>query len=784
MKAKSLFQSMVRAFLMIVSILMLLFSVLGVTPVRAATIRYATPTGAGDCAGWATACTLQTALADAGSGDEIWVAAGTHKPTTGTDRAATFQLKSVSIYGGFAGTETARDQRDFTANVTILSGEIGAAGNSDNSYHVVTGADGAILDGFIITAGNANGSSFNNSGGGMYNDTGSPALANIIFSDNSATYYGGGMYNSAGSPTLTNVTFSGNSGCGMYNSGNPTLTNVTFSGNSATNGGGMSNSGNPTLTNVTFSNNSAVSSINMGFGGGMYNGAGSPTLTNVTFSDNSARYGGGGMYNGAGSPTLTNVTFSGNSASEGGGMYTGPMFDLSTFSGNSATTSGGGMNNTIGGLTLTNVTFNGNSASEGCGMYNFVSNSTTIRNTIFWGNAGAQISNSCATSVISDSVIQGGCPAGSTCTNIITTSPMLGPLGNYGGPSTGSGQATLTIPLLTGSSAIDAGDDTVCPATDQRGVPRPQGAHCDIGAYEVDNTAPAVVANARADPNPTSATSVGFTVTFSEPVTGVDTGDFSLTTSGVTGASISSVSGSGATYKVNVNTGSGNGAIRLDIPASATITDLAGNSLASLPYTGGQVYTVNKIATLTSIATQDGWILELSENSNVGGAMNNTTTTLRLGDNVARGQYLGILSFSTGASLPDNAVITGVTLKVQKSAIVGGGNPVTMFGGFMVDIKNGFLGAAATLQAGDFQAAGSKTYGPFAPAPVSNWYSMDLTGAKAYVNKLAAGSGLTQIRLRFKLDDNNNTVANYLSLFSGDAPAAARPQLVITYYVP
>ncbi|MGC1378174.1 MAG: DNRLRE domain-containing protein, partial [Anaerolineales bacterium] len=146
-------------------------------------------------------------------------------------------------------------------------------------------------------------------------------------------------------------------------------------------------------------------------------------------------------------------------------------------------------------------------------------------------------------------------------------------------------------------------------------------------------------------------------------------------------------------------------------------------------------------------------------------------------------QYRSILSFSTGG-LPDNAVITGVTLKVQKSAIVGGGNPMTTFGGFMVDIKNGFFGTAATLQAGDFQAAGSKTYGPFGPAPVSNWYAIDLTGAGRFVNKLAAGAGLTQLRLRFKLDDNNNAVANYLSLFSGDAPAAARPQLIVTYYVP
>ena len=76
---------------------------------------------------------------------------------------------------------------------------------------------------------------------------------------------------------------------------------------------------------------------------------------------------------------------------------------------------------------------------------------------------------------MSDSVVQGGYAGG---TNIITTDPKLGTLGNYGG-------STQTIPLLAGSSAIDAGNDATCPATDQRGVGRPQGAHCDIGAYEV-----------------------------------------------------------------------------------------------------------------------------------------------------------------------------------------------------------------------------------------------------------------------------------------------------------
>jgi hypothetical protein len=380
---------------------------------------------------------LQTALTTAISGNEIWVKAGRYKPTTGTDRSATFQpIDGVAVYGGFAGTETAREQRNPAANLTTLSGDIGTPGdNSDNSYHVVTGATGVTLDGFTIKAGNANSAYPNDSGGGMYNRDSSPTLTNVTFSGNSANA-GGGMYNYSGSLTLTNVTFSGNS--------------------AAWKGGGMFNySSSPTLTNVTFNGNSAID-----WGGGMYNyWNSSPTLTNVTFSGNSANLVGGGMGNYYSNPTLTNVTFSGNSAQRGGGMR-----------------------NDSSNPTLTNVTFSGNSAQWGGGIGNSFSSSPQIRNTIFWGNTasenGAQIYNDCSTPVVSDSVVQGGCPVGSTCTNIITTDPMLGALGNYGG-------FTQTIPLLVGSSAINTGNDATCAATDQRGVIRPQGAHCDIGAFEV-----------------------------------------------------------------------------------------------------------------------------------------------------------------------------------------------------------------------------------------------------------------------------------------------------------
>src|SRR5690606_23084493 len=101
---------------------------------------------------------------------------------------------------------------------------------------------------------------------------------------------------------------------------------------------------------------------------------------------------------------------------------------------------------------------------------------------------------------------------------------------------------------------------------------------------------PAISSIVRASGSPTSASSVDFTVTFSEPVTGVDANgsDFELFTSGVSDASITNVSGSVSVYTDSVNTGSGNVTIRLDVPASDTIYDLSGNPLSNLPFTSGQ----------------------------------------------------------------------------------------------------------------------------------------------------------------------------------------------------
>src|SRR5262245_4911945 len=96
-------------------------------PARAAGIIFVVPGGASAQTGasWSDAKDLQAALTAATSGDQIWVKAGTYKPTTGTNRSATFQLKNgVALYGGFAGTESSLIQRDPTLNVTILSGDL------------------------------------------------------------------------------------------------------------------------------------------------------------------------------------------------------------------------------------------------------------------------------------------------------------------------------------------------------------------------------------------------------------------------------------------------------------------------------------------------------------------------------------------------------------------------------------------------------------------------------------------------------------------------------------
>ena len=163
------------------------------------TIWYVKANASGDKTGkdWENAfTTLQDALEAAEEGHEIWIAAGTYFPTgnqNGNDeRTRHFRMKrNVAIYGGFAGNETQREERDIENNPTILSGDLGAKGNpEDNAYHVFyhdhLDLTGAILDGVTITGGNASDDATHGYGGGMSNWNSSPTLTNVAISGNSA----------------------------------------------------------------------------------------------------------------------------------------------------------------------------------------------------------------------------------------------------------------------------------------------------------------------------------------------------------------------------------------------------------------------------------------------------------------------------------------------------------------------------------------------------------------------------------------------------------------------
>jgi hypothetical protein len=243
----------------------------------------------------------------------------------------------------------------------------------------------------------------------------------------------------------------------------------------------------------------------------------------------------------------------------------------------------------------------------------------------------------------------------------------------------------------------------------------------------------------------------------------------------------------GHTILYAATTGGKTGVVIANVASSASFKSPV--SVATAPAStlvGAGIYRraqVEATKTVYSTYSRDGWILESGEHSSHGSTLNSSATTLRLGDNASKKQYRSVVSFTT-SGLPDSAVITKVTLRVRKQGVTGGGDPLTKFGGFMADIKNGYFGTGTTLRTGDFQAAASRSYGPYKPSLIGGWYSIDLTGAKGYVNKSSSRSGLTQIRLRFKLDDDNNRTANYLRIYSGNATTSARPQLIVTYYVP
>jgi len=414
------------------------------------------------------------------------------------------------------------------SDVTINDSIIGENTSSNNGGGVKTFGNGnIIINRTSIINNNSNGA-----GGGLYSyGADNLTISHSSISANVSQGNGGGLSSySSGSLNITNSAFSDNEafssgyGGGIYTGGAGARNisqNTRISGNYAAGvGGGVhtSGSGSIIVSDATISaNNSPVA------GGGFYiSGEGASTIINSTISDNSATYYGGGgiyalsFYSGA-SLTINATILSGNMAENGGGVVArlnGPTtINNSTIFDNSVSQRGGGIlssqSNSI--VTVNNSTISGNTGDDGGGLSINVGSTMTLNNSTVANNiadsGGASVYGSVLTlnnSIIAGTVgsadcvqLMAGVYSNGSSNNIIENSqcstlsgaplgmpvdPLLAPLANNGG-------LTQTHALFVGSPAIDAASNTDCAAApinnlDQRGVSRPVGANCDIGAFE------------------------------------------------------------------------------------------------------------------------------------------------------------------------------------------------------------------------------------------------------------------------------------------------------------
>ena len=335
---------------------------------------------------WGTALSHPSpAVSLATAGDTIYVAAGAYAPLSTADPAVPLLVMNpgVEIYGGYSGDVVDPGEisgRSPTVNLTVLNGDADTDGTGD-IYNVVWGASDALLDGFKIINGNANGTGLGpfsiNAGGGMFNDTVlNLTVRNCVFSSNTAAY-------NASSPTWAGW----GGGIASYY-GSVTVTGSTFSNNLAVTGGGMFARGSVnggdfvTIDNCTFDNNTAVEPVNPTRidGGGLFLFAVSDvTIRDCTFSNNTATKRGGGVQ---------------VSAQDAAGAFA--IIENTTFTGNRVTDTdigeGGGLYLSLTDATVTNSVFDSNYAGlYGGGLYVFTSSphSATISTCAFTDNSSA-----------------------------------------------------------------------------------------------------------------------------------------------------------------------------------------------------------------------------------------------------------------------------------------------------------------------------------------------------------------------------------------------------------
>jgi CSLREA domain-containing protein len=464
----------------------------------AATFVVTTSADSNDGACTVSLCSLRDAIIAAnvsGGADIITLPAGTYTLTIAgqnEDAAATGDLDvtgSVTINGAGAAT-TIIDGGAIDRVFHVLSGTAVINNVTIRNGLAASGGGGGILNAGVasltlntVTV-TANHTGIGGAGAGIFNN-GVLALANSTITGNGAGGGGGGGgVNNQNTMTIASSTITGNSagplggnGSGINNSADLTITNSIISGNTGGgggNGGGIYNSSELTITASVISGNSAGPSG--GNGGGIFN-SDDLTITDSTVSANVAAGGGNGagIYDNGFAVTMNGTTVSGNTTAsgDGGGLYTSGV-----------------------GASITNSTISGNTAFEGGGVFTF-GIAVTLRNATIASNTGGGIQNDGISATLTNTIVanngvncsgtgpisDGGTnlqfPATTCGGTIASADPLLLALASNGGP-------TQTQALSAGSPAIDAGT-TGCPptpATDQRGVARPQGFACDIGAFE------------------------------------------------------------------------------------------------------------------------------------------------------------------------------------------------------------------------------------------------------------------------------------------------------------
>ena len=351
--------------------------------------------GHGDGTNWANAyVNLSDALLSQNIFNEVWVAEGTYLP--GDVRPSSFILPpNIAVYGGFSGNETSRNERNASAHLTVLSGDIGTPNNViDNSYHVVIPSTGSTLSGFTIRDGNANRNYTNDDrgkGAGLWADSSNIIISDCNFSNNISYQGGAGVYLKEVNASFLNCVFStnttsstGSGGGAFLKDSNVSFQNTIFLGNEADFNGGAIKSDNTILSLVecTFTSNRSVSSNG---GGAVYQLGGSYTINSSSFRSNRSTFEGGALLLKDSNGTIVNSNFISNQSTQtngGGAVYiSGGNYSVlgSSFSLNHSAYQGGGMAgiNASGSILDSNFTGNQNSNSNGAGAL-FLENSSPL----------------------------------------------------------------------------------------------------------------------------------------------------------------------------------------------------------------------------------------------------------------------------------------------------------------------------------------------------------------------------------------------------------------------